>query len=200
MQLYLEKETESCGWWKQREETCWRSVKIMEYLMGVIFLTIHTFLKCGVYPSCFCFAAPWRQLLRAWGLPHPPQRGSLQTWGDDQPLVWVQGMSVRVMVVCLRCSSHRVLIWWNILCLVSFSGFFPVTLFSRQVKCLFIRAALLVVVHAILSSVICQFLFLLQSGKQATVLVCSAGIQCGCKWRCLWVSPIPHLHLLSFSS
>lgn len=63
-------------------------------------------------------------------------------------------MSVCVTLVFLSCSSHRKLIWWDILCLASFSGFFHVTLFSRQVKCLFfVEAALLVVEYCVLSSV-----------------------------------------------
>lgn len=39
--------SESCGRWEQREETCWRWVRTMGYLMWVIFFTMHTF-KYGV--------------------------------------------------------------------------------------------------------------------------------------------------------
>lgn len=56
--------------------------------------------------------------------------------------------------------------------LVSFSGFCPVTLFSSQVQCLFIEAALLMV------STQCWVLSP-QSEWRASPGVCSAGIQCG---------------------
>lgn len=127
----------------------------------------------------------WSISFGSYPLQHIFSRWSLSSlvapWGSRRrPSGSTRGQGLTPACVALdhpRCSSNREIMWWEVVCSVSFSGLFSVTQgFLDRWSVFPPQAALLVVLHAIVTSATFQFLFPSQCLKQTTVCVCSTRL------------------------